>query len=189
MKLYYNLEEHHEGNNYNSIYVTFIGISTGSFQTADYRSSLGVCLRAKQRNSLSMSSSQSVTSSTLIDLRSDTVTTPSSSMRQRMLTTTGINYQYYVNMTSIVSSVHHVVGDDVFGEDPTINELESRVAEMFGKEGSLFFPSGTMSNLAAVMSWCGTRGSEMILGDTSHIHLFEQVMIYILILCIDEWLF
>jgi len=69
------------------------------------------------------------------------------------------------------------VGDDVFGEDPTINELETRVANMFGKESSLFFPSGTMSNLAAVMSWCGTRGSEMILGDSSHIHLFEQVVL------------
>lgn len=75
------------------------------------------------------------------------------------------------------------VGDDVFGEDPTINELETRVSKMFGKENSLFFPSGTMSNLAAVMSWCGTRGSEMILGDSSHIHLFEQVCnIYLKIL-------
>ena len=80
-------------------------------------------------------------------------------------------------MTSIIS-IYYLVGDDVFGEDPTINELEARVAEMFGKEGSLFFPSGTMSNLAAVMSWCSTRGSEMILGDTSHIHLFEQVVLY-----------
>jgi len=90
----------------------------------------------------------------IIDLRSDTVTLPTAAMRQRM------------------SSCP--VGDDVFGEDPTINELETRVAKMFGKESSLFFPSGTMSNLAAVMSWCGTRGSEMILGDSSHIHLFEQ---------------
>jgi threonine aldolase len=66
------------------------------------------------------------------------------------------------------------VGDDVFGDDPTVHLLESKVAEMFGKEKALFFPTGTMSNLAAALSWCGSRGSEMILGDKSHMFLFEQ---------------
>lgn len=75
---------------------------------------------------------------TIIDLRSDTVTKPSNSMRKLMF--------------------EAEVGDDVFGEDPTINKLESRVANMFGKESSLFFPTGTMSNLAATMSWCTSRG-------------------------------
>ena len=73
-----------------------------------------------------------------IDLRSDTVTKPSNAMRKVMF--------------------EAEVGDDVFGEDPTINKLESRVANMFGKDSSLFFPTGTMSNLAATMSWCNSRG-------------------------------
>jgi threonine aldolase len=90
----------------------------------------------------------------LIDLRSDTVTKPSPAMRTAMF--------------------EAVVGDDVFGDDPTINILEQRLALTFGKESALFFPSGTMSNLAATMSWCGTRGSEMIMGDSSHIFLSEQ---------------
>lgn len=66
------------------------------------------------------------------------------------------------------------VGDDVFGDDPTVHLLESKLSSMFEKESALFFPSGTMSNLAAAMSWCGTRGSEMILGDNSHMFLYEQ---------------
>eukprot|EP01039_Chlorochromonas_danica_P006948 gene6948-7688_t len=66
------------------------------------------------------------------------------------------------------------VGDDVFGEDPTINLLEEKGAQILGKEKSLFFPTGTMSNLVAIMTWCGTRGAEMILGDQSHIHVYEQ---------------
>ena len=62
----------------------------------------------------------------------------------------------------------------MFGEDPTINKLEARISDMFGKEEGLWFPSGTMSNLASIMSWCTSRGSEVILGDNSHIFLFEQ---------------
>lgn len=89
-----------------------------------------------------------------VDLRSDTVTKPSINMRKAMS--------------------EAVVGDDVFGEDPTIIELESKVASMFQKESSLFVPTGTMSNLAAIMSWCQSRGSEMILGHNSHIHIYEQ---------------
>eukprot|EP01031_Cornospumella_fuschlensis_P036547 gene36547-44335_t len=90
----------------------------------------------------------------IIDLRSDTVTKPTPAMRKLM--------------------GEAEVGDDVFGEDPTVNLLEARVAKMFNKEKALFLPSGTMSNLVACMTWCTSRGSEMILGDSSHIHLFEQ---------------
>ena len=89
-----------------------------------------------------------------IDLRSDTVTKPTPAMRTAMF--------------------ESEVGDDVFGEDPTINGLETRIAKLFQKEASLFFPTGTMSNLAATMAWCNTRGSEIILGDSSHIFLYEQ---------------
>jgi len=90
----------------------------------------------------------------MIDLRSDTVTKPSIEMRKAMETAE--------------------VGDDVYGEDPTINELQGRMAKMFNKESALFFPSGTMCNLAAILSWCPERGSEIIVGDRSHILLFEQ---------------
>ena len=90
----------------------------------------------------------------LVDLRSDTVTRPSAAMRTAMF--------------------QAEVGDDVFGDDPTVHMLENKLSTMFGKEGALFFPSGTMSNLAATMSWCGKRGSEMILGDSSHMFLYEQ---------------
>ena len=67
-----------------------------------------------------------------------------------------------------------VVGDDVFGDDPTVKVLERRVAGLFKKEASLFFPTGTMSNLTAALVWCPGRGSEMIVGDNSHMFLFEQ---------------
>lgn len=90
----------------------------------------------------------------MVDLRSDTVTRPTPVMRKAMF--------------------EAKVGDDVFGEDPTVNALEDRSAQLLGKEQALFLPTGTMSNLAAIMAWCGQRGSEMILGDSSHIHLFEQ---------------
>ena len=90
----------------------------------------------------------------VVDLRSDTVTRPTLAMRTAMF--------------------EAVVGDDVFGDDPTVHILEKKLAVMFEKESALFFPSGTMSNLAATMSWCGSRGSEMILGDSSHMFLYEQ---------------
>lgn len=89
-----------------------------------------------------------------IDLRSDTVTLPSDIMREAMK--------------------NAVVGDDVYGEDPTVIFLEKRVASMFQKEKALFFPSGTMSNLCSILSWCPNRGSEIIVGNKSHIFLFEQ---------------
>ncbi len=87
-----------------------------------------------------------------IDLRSDTVTTPTPVMREAM---------YAAD-----------VGDDVYGEDPTINRLQALAAEKTGKEAGLFVPSGTMGNLAAVLAYCG-RGDEVILGDLAHTFLFE----------------
>lgn len=90
----------------------------------------------------------------MIDLRSDTVTKPTLEMRTAM--------------------AEAIVGDDVFGEDETIQLLENRVAQMFQKDAALFFPSGTMCNLTAILTWCPNRGSEIIVGDNSHIFLFEQ---------------
>src|SRR5512139_2594673 len=64
------------------------------------------------------------------------------------------------------------VGDDVLGEDPTINHLQAISAERMGKEAGLFIPTGTMGNLAAVLAHC-TRGDEVILGNLGHTFLFE----------------
>ena len=88
----------------------------------------------------------------IIDLRSDTVTLPSDSMKKA------------------ISSAP--LGDDVFGEDPTINALQERAAEITGKEAALFVPSGTMGNLISILSQCA-RGTEIILGDQSHTFLYE----------------
>jgi threonine aldolase len=65
------------------------------------------------------------------------------------------------------------VGDDVFGEDPTVNRLEAMAAERLGKEAALFVPSGTMANLVSQMAHCG-RGDEMILGSLAHSFYYEQ---------------
>ncbi|XP_017084228.1 probable low-specificity L-threonine aldolase 2 [Drosophila eugracilis] len=91
---------------------------------------------------------------TVVDLRSDTVSQPTDKMRQRM--------------------ANAIVGDDVYGEDPTVNELEARTAAIFGKEAGLFVPSGTMGNLLAIMVHCHRRGTEALVGDLSHIFLYEQ---------------
>ncbi len=88
-----------------------------------------------------------------IDLRSDTVTQPSPGMRSAMAAAP--------------------VGDDVYGDDPTVNELQRVVAERFGFESALFFPSGTQSNLAALMAHCG-RGDEYIVGQDAHTYRYEQ---------------
>ncbi len=64
------------------------------------------------------------------------------------------------------------LGDDVFGDDPTVNRLQARAAEMLGFEEALFFPSGTQSNLAALMSHCG-RGDEYLVGQEAHTYRFE----------------
>jgi len=87
-----------------------------------------------------------------IDLRSDTVTLPTERMRQAM--------------------AEAELGDDVYGEDPTINRLQSLAAEMMGKEAALFVPSGTMGNLASVLAHCG-RGDEVIMGDCAHTFIYE----------------
>ena len=87
-----------------------------------------------------------------IDLRSDTVTKPTPAMREAM--------------------AQAEVGDDVYGEDPTVNRLQAMAAELLGQEAGLFVPSGTMGNLAALLSHCG-RGDEFILGDKAHTFLYE----------------
>lgn len=88
-----------------------------------------------------------------IDLRSDTVTHPSEAMRKAM---------YEAEL-----------GDDVYGEDPTVNRLEEFSAEMLGKEAALFVVSGTMGNLVALLAHCG-RGDEAIMGDQAHTFIYEQ---------------
>jgi threonine aldolase len=82
-----------------------------------------------------------------IDLRSDTVTKPTAEMRAAM--------------------AEAPVGDDVYGEDPTVNRMQAMASELMGKEAGLFVPSGTMGNLAALLAHCG-RGDEIILGDKAH---------------------
>jgi len=88
----------------------------------------------------------------IIDLRSDTVTLPTPAMRKA------------------ISTVD--LGDDVYGEDPTTNQLQEMAADMVGKEAALLVPSGTMGNLACVLTHCA-RGQEVILGDMSHTFLNE----------------
>ncbi len=88
----------------------------------------------------------------MIDLRSDTVTLPTPEMREAIAAAE--------------------VGDDVYGEDPSVNLLEEESARLLGMEAALFIPSGTMGNLAAVLTHC-ERGSEIILGDKAHIFLNE----------------
>eukprot|EP00966_Prymnesium_polylepis_P252053 5827159-Prymnesium_polylepis.1 len=66
------------------------------------------------------------------------------------------------------------VGDAVFGDDPTEQELERRTAALFNKESALFVPSGTMGNLISLMAHTWERGSEFIVGDEAHIYIFEQ---------------
>jgi len=87
-----------------------------------------------------------------IDLRSDTVTLPTPAMRQAMYSAE--------------------VGDDVLGEDPTINRLEAMAAERTGKEAAVLVASGTMGNLVALLTHCG-RGDEIIVGDRAHLFLNE----------------
>ena len=91
-------------------------------------------------------------SNRLIDLRSDTVTRPSTGMREAM--------------------ANAEVGDDVYGDDPTVNALEAHAAEMLGKEAGLFVSSGTQSNLVALLTHCG-RGDEYIGGVGYHIPKYE----------------
>lgn len=88
----------------------------------------------------------------LVDLRSDTVTKPTPEMREAM--------------------AEAEVGDDVYGDDPTVIKLQERAAKLVGKDASLFVPSGTMGNLISIMVHCA-RGEEVICGDRSHIYVNE----------------
>ncbi len=88
----------------------------------------------------------------IVDLRSDTVTQPTAAMRSAMLAAP--------------------LGDDVFGDDPSVNALQQRISEMLGKEAALFVPTGTQSNLIAIMSHCG-RGDEYIVGQMAHTYRWE----------------
>src|SRR6516225_7846981 len=88
----------------------------------------------------------------VVDLRSDTVTRPSEEMRRAMAVAE--------------------VGDDVYGEDPTVNQLQKRAAEIFGKEAALFVPTGCMGNLIAVKIWTH-HGNEVICEERSHVNLYE----------------
>ena len=87
-----------------------------------------------------------------VDLRSDTVTQPTAAMREAILAAP--------------------LGDDVFGDDPTVNALQVRIAELLGKEAAIFVPTGTQSNLVAIMSHCG-RGDEYIVGQMAHTYRWE----------------
>ena len=86
------------------------------------------------------------------DFRSDTVTRPSAGMRAAMAAAE--------------------VGDDVFGDDPSINRLEARMAELVGKEAAVLLPTGTQSNLVALLSHC-QRGDEYLVGQTYHTYYYE----------------
>jgi len=88
----------------------------------------------------------------IVDLRSDTVTRPTPAMRAAMAAAE--------------------VGDDVFGDDPSVNALQERIAALLGKEAALFMASGTQSNLVAIMSHCG-RGDEYIVGQMAHTYRWE----------------
>ena len=88
----------------------------------------------------------------IIDLRSDTVTLPPDEMRQAI--------------------ANAELGDDVFQEDPTVNDLEAKAADLMNKEAAILVPSGTMGNLASILAHC-ERGTEIILGNKSHTFLYE----------------
>ena len=88
----------------------------------------------------------------IIDLRSDTVTHPTAAMRAAMMAAP--------------------LGDDVFGDDPTVNALQQKLADRLGFEAALFMPSGTQSNLCAILAHCG-RGDEYIVGQSAHTYRYE----------------
>ena len=88
-----------------------------------------------------------------MDMRSDTLTRPSKDMLR--------------------TSLSAPLGDDVFDEDPTVHKLQDNLADMFGKESGLWFPTGTQTNLAAIMAHCHERASEIIVGKDAHVTLWE----------------
>ncbi|XP_040186973.1 probable low-specificity L-threonine aldolase 2 [Rana temporaria] len=90
----------------------------------------------------------------VVDLRSDAVSKPCAEMRRAM--------------------AEAEVGDDFYGEDPTVNEIQRHAAQLFKTEDALFVSSGTMGNLIAVIIHCRKKGSEVLLGDESHMYFYEQ---------------
>ncbi|XP_063819749.1 uncharacterized protein LOC135058025 isoform X2 [Pseudophryne corroboree] len=90
----------------------------------------------------------------VVDLRSDTVSKPCAEMRRAM--------------------AEAEVGDDVYGEDPTVNEIQRHAAQLLGTQDALFVTSGTLGNLVSVMGHCRIRGAEVLLGDESHMYIYEQ---------------
>src|SRR2546423_9653273 len=100
-----------------------------------------------------MELNRGVRSDGIVDLRSDTVTRPNPEMRRGM--------------------AEAEVGDDVYGEDPTVNRLQARAAEVFGREAGLFVPSGSMGNLACIMAQT-SRGQEVICEAAGHIYNYEM---------------
>ena len=98
--------------------------------------------------------SKKVKESVIVEMRSDTLTRPTEEMRRAIL--------------------EAEVGDDVYGEDPTVNSLQEKAAKIFGKEAALLVPSGTMGNLICLMIHGNSRGSEALVGDRSHIVIYEQ---------------
>jgi threonine aldolase len=93
-----------------------------------------------------------MSTTTLVDLRSDTVTRPTAAMRQAML--------------------EAPLGDDVFGDDPSVNALQTQIAEMLGFEAALFVPTGTQGNFCAILAHC-QRGDEYIVGQLAHCYRWE----------------
>jgi threonine aldolase len=101
----------------------------------------------------------------IVDLRSDTVTRPTPAMRRAM--------------------AEAEVGDDVYAEDPTVNRLQTRVAEIFGREASLFFPTGSMANVTAIKTWT-QPGMEVICEAKAHIYLYEMAAVAALAGCMPN---
>src|SRR5436309_14108236 len=101
----------------------------------------------------------------VVDLRSDTVTRPTAEMRQAMAAAE--------------------VGDDVYGEDPTVNKLEKRAAEIYGKEAALFVPTGCMGNLISMKIWTH-HGNEVICEERSHVNLYELASMPAIAVCMPR---
>jgi threonine aldolase len=122
-------------------------------------------LKSKDEPEAIMSKDSALQDSAVVDLRSDTVTKPTPAMRRAM--------------------AEAEVGDDVYGEDPTVNRLQDRAAEIFEREAALFVPSGSMGNLIAIMTW--TRpGHEVICDERGHINVYELASISAIAGCLPR---